>query len=356
MKPRCVADVAKDLSGQSDIDPPKEGVTDFKNVQWSADGTCLVATANSNDIHTFVVPSDLLDDKATPLSLSSYCAIASPEPVNSVVAFPSFQLQNAATALILSSVREHPIRLNSALNGHLIASYPLVNPMTEEYISPHSLAFDPTFTRFIAGSDSLISVFDISRPGQQPFFAVPTGPKNRNDDRWNPATSMRGIVSALGVEPASTILAAGTFNRNVALYESAGQGECIGSFSLEGNEADQEIGGRGITQMHWSPCGRYLYVVERKSDGIMIYDIRKTGQLLSWVEGRHANTNQRLGVEVAHNSIDGSYEVWAGGTDGKVRMWKDVHLQEGAVKPDFDFLAHEGKTTSSPMISISTNF
>ena len=342
LNPKCIAQSEPAPSGDP-VDPAiQRGDDSFKNVQWSADGTCLIVTSDVNDIHTFVVPADLLADQPEPLSLSRYCTIPSCEPVNAVIGFPSFQLQDNDTTFVLSSVREHPIRLSSALGGHLVASYPIVNSMTEEYISPLSLTFDPTATRFIAGSDSLISVFDLSRPGQEPVTALKTGPKNSNDDRWNPATSMRGIVSALATEPASNILAAGTFTRHVALYASAGQGDCIGSFSTEGNQADKDIRGRGITQLHWSPCGRYLYVTERKSDGIMVYDIRQTGQLLSWMSGRDAQTNQRLGVDVFGDTGSGTYEVWAGGTDGKTRMWKDAHLQEGAVKSTFEFKAHKG--------------
>ena len=97
-----------------------------------------------------------------------------------------------------------------------------------------------------------------------------------------------------------------------------------------------------MTQVIWSPCGRYLYIVERKSEGAMIYDIRKTGQLLGWLEGRKAMTNQRLGVHIASNSRTAGQEVWAGSTDGKMRAWGNPHEGEGAQRPTFEWHGHNG--------------
>ncbi|KAJ9602721.1 hypothetical protein H2200_012915 [Cladophialophora chaetospira] len=286
-------------------------------------------------------PADLLEESIKPRTLSPYCSIQSVESVNAVAEYPFFNLQDASTALILSSMRDHPIRLNSALTGHLGASYPLVNPMTEEHVCPHSLAFNRSGDRFVAGSESLISVFDLSRPGEEPIASMPTGPK-RKGTNYSDATTMRGIVSALGADPATGVLAAGTFSRHVGLYDSWGQGDCVGVFSVKGTSADEEIRGGGITQVSWSPCGRYLYIAERKSDGVMCYDIRKTGQLLSWLRGRNALTNQRLGFDIGTTDDQAGHVIWAGGVDGQFRMWKNPHQQEGAVAPTLEVKGHDG--------------
>lgn len=288
-------------------------------------------------------PPDILEETTEPRELTSYCTITSSDAVNAVVGYPFFDLGNPSTALVLSSRKDLPIRLNSALTGQLTASYSLVNPMTEAYICPNSLIFNHEGDRFIAGSDSLLSVFNLSRPGQQPISSFPTGPRRRNDCLYNPAINMRGIVSALAIDAPSKVLAAGTYSRHVGLYDSVGEGECIGVFCLKGTTADAQIGGAGITQISWSACGRYLYIAERKSDGVIIYDIRKTGQLLAWLEGRAANTNQRMSVDIVTTDVPDDNEVWGGGSDGYVRMWKNAHQQEGFVLPTFEFKAHEGK-------------
>lgn len=220
-----------------------------------------------------------------------------------------------------------------------------MNPTTEAFITPHSLAFGSDGQRFIAGSNSLLCVFDLSRPGSEPLTWLPTIPSRRKR-LVGGGVGMKGIVSAIGIEPASKMLAAGTFTRQVGIYDSDGQGDCVGIFSPQGNEADQAIGGGGITQLLWSPCGRYLHIVERKAGGIMIYDIRKTGQLLGWLEGRRAVTNQRLRVEVASTDDVGGYELWAGGTDGSVVVWRNPHQQQVCQAPSWTWKAHDG--TSNP--------
>ncbi|KPI38487.1 Guanine nucleotide-binding protein negative regulator 1 [Cyphellophora attinorum] len=340
---KCLAQLPITASIQ-ESDSTRASLNDeYRSLQWTADGTCLLAADYNNNIKTIVVPVDLLESRDDPLVLEIYSSLSSPEPVRALAGAPFFDLQSPSTALILSSVRDHPLHLSSALNGERIAVYPLINPMTEEYICPNSLTFSLDGTHIIAGSESRLSTFDISRPGSGPLHYTQTGPKNIKDDRWNPSTRLRGIISALDIESASNVLAAGTFSRSVGLYEAGGSGTCVGAFSVDGNAADAEIGGSGITQVKWSKCGRYLHIAERNSDGILIYDIRSTGQLLSWCTGRSAVTNQRLSFDLG-STVDEGYHISAGGVDGLVRTWKDAHKQEGAIAPIESMRSHTGKS------------
>ncbi|THZ80818.1 hypothetical protein D6C88_06425, partial [Aureobasidium pullulans] len=143
-----------------------------------------------------------------------------------------------------------------------------------------------------------------------------------------------GIVSSLALS-GDNILAAGTYNRQVGLFENAGQGETIAVFDLKFNDAeDSLLRGNGVSQLAWSPCGNYLFVAERQSDALLVYDIRHTGQRLSYVTGRCALTTLKLSFDVASNS-EGKHDIWAGGTDGKVRVWCDVTSREGRIEPDY---------------------
>ena len=285
-------------------------------------------------------PPDLLEERDHELSLDAYSEIQFAEAVKALTAYPLFDLQDPPLTLLLCSVPDHPIRLHSALSSELLASYPFVNATTEAYISPHALTFTGDGRKFVSGSKNLLAIFDVSRPGEGPTSLLPTAP-SRGAAR---SIGMKGIVSALSIEPASNILAAGTFSRHVGLYDANGQGESLGVFRVDGNEADCKIGGGGITQLMWSSCGRYLYIVERCSRGVMVYDIRHSGQLLSWVEGRNAETNQRLGVDL-HESLHagGGLEIWAGGLDGNIRIWRNPHCQQGSQPPDMEWPAHQGK-------------
>lgn len=162
---------------------------------------------------------------------------------------------------------------------------------------------------------------------------------------------MRGIVSCLSLQPdapdspvGNGMLAAGTWTRWVSLYDAEGLGGTVANWSIASAADDEShIGGAGVSQVLWSACGRYLFVVERKSRGVLVYDVRVTGRLVGWLEGREAETNQRMSVDTA--SIGGKSEVWAGGTDGRVRVWRDVGSTAGGAKPDMDWLAHEEGTT-----------
>lgn len=172
---------------------------------------------------------------------------------------------------------------------------------------------------------------------------LPTIPSKRHKMKGG-GVGMRGIVSALGMQSEEAgMLAAGTWTRWVGLYDANGMGGTVAQWSVA-EAADQHagVGGGGVTQTVWSGCGRYLCVVERKSGGVLIYDVRVTGKVVAWLEGREAWTNQRLGVDVFEG--EGGMEVWAGGIDGIVRVWNGVGKSEGAMERAWEWKAHDGKS------------
>lgn len=288
---------------------------------------------------------DLLEERSSPHRLSPYSTLPSAEPTYATAIYPFFSLQDPSTTLFLSSVRDHPIRLTSALAPASLANYSLVNPTTEAFITPHSMIYPASLggTHFLTGSDSLICLFDVSRSGNDgPISWMPTIPSKRKQIVGG-GVGMKGIISAMAVDPnGDGILAAGTFTRQVGLYDSNGSGQMLGTFNIAKTEANRRIGGRGITQLHWSPCGRYLYIAERKSDGILVYDIRVSGQLLGWLEGRKALTNQRMKVDIVPSGEEGSHEIWAGGTDGFMRVWRNPTYSTGGQSPDWEWKVHDG--------------
>ena len=168
---------------------------------------------------------------------------------------------------------------------------------------------------------------------------------------------MRGIVSALSLslpspESGEGLLAAGTWTRWVGLYDMAGLGGLVSTWSVaEAADAAAGVGGTGVTQTAWSACGGiYLCVVERKSRGVLVYDVRVMGKLVSWLEGREADTNQRLGVDVFE--AEAGMEIWAGGTDGVVRVWEGVGKTEGGVERSWEWRAHDGTFKSASKVLV----
>ena len=124
-------------------------------------------------------------------------------------------------------------------------------------------------------------------------------------------TTMKGIVSAMALSAETGVLAAGTYTRQVGLYDDDGGGDCVGVFEL-----GREFAGKGVTGLSWGEEGRYLYISERGADVVQVYDIRGCGERVEVLGGRRAGTNARMGVEVL-----GTGEVVAGGMDGMVRVW-----------------------------------
>jgi telomerase Cajal body protein 1 len=158
---------------------------------------------------------------------------------------------------------------------------------------------------------------------------------------------MKGIISALSLsdQTGNGILAAGTFTRMIGLYDSEGSGDCIAVFSIARTTSEESTSGSGagITSLEWSPCGRYLYVAERKSAEILVYDIRVTGRKVGSLMGRTAASNQRLGIHVV--PANRGHEVWAGCDDGVVRVWRltgeDLEAS-GQLGPNWAWKAHDG--------------
>jgi telomerase Cajal body protein 1 len=157
---------------------------------------------------------------------------------------------------------------------------------------------------------------------------------------------MRGIVSALSMqseeESGTGMLAASTWTRWVGLYDANGMGGTVAQWSVaEAADEHAGVGGAGVTQTLWSSCGRYLCVVERKSGGVLVYDVRVAGKMVAWLEGRNPWTNQRLGVDIFES--ERGMEVWAGGVDGVVSIWEGVGKSEGAMERAWEWKAHDGE-------------
>ena len=103
----------------------------------------------------------------------------------------------------------------------------------------------------------------------------------------------------------------------------------------------------GVTQVKFSPDGRYLYSCGRKDNAIYCWDIRGTGGLL-WKAKRDSNTNQHIHIDVdptgtilVTSSLDGRAQ-WFRCSDGKLvathRLSDDV-LNTCAFHPFHPYLA-----------------
>ncbi|EGS21789.1 putative nucleotide-binding protein [Thermochaetoides thermophila DSM 1495] len=238
-----------------------------------------------------------------------------------------------------------------------LASFHLIKKETEAYLPIASLIWPAPGTHFVAGTINRIDIFDVSRPdislSTQPFHTIPTIPSTRFLTKGG-GVGMRGTVSALDAHPGVSegwgFIAAGTWTRNLGLYDLSQAGQCVATWSVAPASGEQGIGGNGIVQVMWSPCGRYLVVNERRSTGLLVYDIRGTHQLLACLKGRDAQTNQRLSCDVFPGTGKvGGFEVWAGTKNGGVVVWEGIGNQEGSIEPSWDWEAHQAAVGSTAL-------
>ena len=351
LRPRCVATTGdafckaiSDVHAEEANEKYDRAESDFfREAQFSSDGTTIVTHSEDQCLRTFVLPVDLLANSG-PHQLSTRRIIHSPSNVQSYALYPNFDLENPSTTVALSAARDLPISLVNVLHMNTVhATYPLIHPTTEAYISPNCIAWSRDGSRFITGSMNQISVFDSSYDGSGPILKHKTVSGKTEKKRFGGSTihSCTGIFNALSISP-DGLLAAGTMQRQVTLYANEGSGECMTSFSLSTLRGERHTTkGSGVTQLAWSPCGTYLFVAERQSHVILVYDMRNTFERVAWLSGRQARTSQKLGIDVVP-AADG-FEVWAGGTDGYVHMWKNLGSRSGEHAPDGSLRLHDGE-------------
>ncbi|KAH7130572.1 WD40-repeat-containing domain protein [Dendryphion nanum] len=338
-------------AGKDTEDTPKYSVSCVHDMQLSPDGTCIFTTDYDRSLSVYVIHPDIMDEHSS-RSLRPYSRLKSSDPIRAIAINPRFDLSDGSTTLVLVARRDQYISLHNGIwdlsnnpsssttktpnEGPInistrISSYKFINTLTEAVISPLSLTFTRDGTHFIAGHQNAFSIFDIQYTGG-PILVVNTIPIKK---LRTGALGFKGEISALSISSKTGKLAVGTRTRFVGIYAAEGFGELITHFELPKLEDSATSSGGGVSSLKWSPCGSYLYIAERMSDLIHIYDAKHFAISLRHCCGRNALTKQVLGFDVwSAGNGSASHEVWAGGMDGLVRVWRDPHLREGALDPD----------------------
>jgi hypothetical protein len=358
----------------------EQHISCIQEAQTSPDKTCIFT---SDFDHTFSVyaidasvPSGSLGRPLKP-----YAQFTSSDPIWAFAANPLFDVNDANTSHVLVSRRDRYITLHNALwdvsrtydntdstLGHNkpvniatpITSYKLINNLTEAVVAPLSLSYSHSGTHFFAGHQNAIATFDLEYC-DAPVHKISTIPSARSKLKGG-GRGFKGWISALSLSPPSTfaqggLLAAGSRTRYVGIYDAT-SGEEVTTFSLPGtidgkklsNANMRHVMGDGASYLKYSPCGTYLYVAERQSDVLLIYDVRNFSLTLGYCAGRKALTKQKLGFDIWNAGASPydieamSHEVWAGGTDGMVRVWRDPYRKEGAVEADDAVQIGDGDT------------
>lgn len=341
--PRCVADTRDTFCKPVNRRNGNASTNFFKEAKFSPDGTTVITHNEDQSIRAFVLPPNLLDENGQSHELAPYSVLRSASNVQSYAIYSGFNLSDPSTTLILSAPTDLPLRVTNALDpNHVVATYSYTNPSTEAFIAPNSLAFINGGTQFVAGSQGRIATFDVSRTSGPELYH-----KTKSAKHSDATHSMRDSsrIMALSVS-CNGILAAGSTDRNIGLFGQSGRSQCETAFSVAGRAREEDLtSGTGITSLEWTPDGTYLLVAERQSNGIHVYDVRNQLRRVSFLSGRSAKTPQRLGMDVVP-ALDGC-EVWAGGVDGCVRMWKNPGSLEIEQKPDAELKMHDSAVSST---------
>ncbi|TDZ39494.1 Guanine nucleotide-binding protein negative regulator 1 [Colletotrichum trifolii] len=346
-----------DLAAGGDAARPERPSSFFRGVQWTADGTTLVASTSDNRLATYVLPEDLLGPTGRPRSLVCQGDVQLPEPFYSAAVAPYYSLAEPQSQLALLSCKDHPIHLYPLFPASgsptPLCSYKLIRRETEEYICAESMLWSWPGTHFLVGSVNRLDYFDVSRTGSDgPITTIPTIPSKRHLLKGG-GVGMKGMVSTLSSqrpdESGAAIVAAGTWSRWMGLYDVTRTNKPVANWNIQGvAEAffGRDVGGNGIIQTIWSPCGRYLAINERQADGILVYDVRGTGQPLNLLVGRTAATQQRLACDV-YPGGQGGFELWAGTQTGDVLVYEGVGGENGAVEKSWSWTAHQSPVGST---------
>ena len=265
-----------------------------KGVKVSPDGLCLLTNSDDHILRLFEVHSEQKQSSTSLLQAEEGGTVYDYEW------YPFMSSADPTSCIFVSTSQDQPVHLWDAYTGELRATYRAFDHL-DELTSAHSLAFNATGTKLFAGFDRMIRFFDLSQPSRD-FRARPLSKTRRSRN------GQRGLISTLHFNPDhSKIYAAGSYGGTTCVY-TEDEGEELLTL------CDHD--GRGISQVRFSPCGRFLYTTARRDARIHCWDIRATKEICHTFN-RVADTNQRLEFDL---HCGGRY-LAAGSRTGRVMLY-----------------------------------
>ncbi|KLU82024.1 hypothetical protein MAPG_01103 [Magnaporthiopsis poae ATCC 64411] len=85
----------------------------FKSLEWSADGTTVIASSCDDRICSYVLPQDLLEPRQAPYNLSPQGVLTLPETTRAIAPCPYYSLGYPSAQTVMVACKDHPIQLFS---------------------------------------------------------------------------------------------------------------------------------------------------------------------------------------------------------------------------------------------------
>jgi WD40 repeat protein len=299
-------------------------------VRFSPDGLCVLTSVRDE--------LRLYNTSLVGSSWNAALTCKGGDVVQSFDWYPHMDSQNPSTCCFVGTSREQPVHLYDAYTGKVRATYSPYSSERDEPISPLIGIFDPSGSRLICGGfsrDRFIQIFDISRPGKDSLCCYKLGKTRRSQD------GQKGLVSSISCATSSSnILAVGTYSPgSIYLYDTrvsgdnevsvvlhggisvVGHGKRVKRFASTDDDEDifsharsrwfQKRAQTGITQLHFCHDDHTLLSASRKSDAVLLWDIRMMtcpNDAIRPISGVKSyavnhNTNQRIGFQVHEDRL-----------------------------------------------------
>jgi len=289
-------------------------------VRFSPDGCCVATNSVDAVVRVWDLPPEAGEAAAAVAedadSFAPALRLSESEAVYDLAWWPGMRADDPGTCCIATTSRGNPLHLWDTISGRLRATYRAYDDM-DEITAAYSVAFSPDGSWLWAGYRQELRRFALGRPGRD-CEVWRTHKRGERSGEGQP-----GILASLATSPDGSLLAAGSYQRTVGLYDAAtGAAMAV----LSGHSG-------GVTHLKFGADGNYLYSGARRDANILCWDVRHFSGAVYRLERASAGTNQRIAFDL--DSSGG--QLVSGGEDGIVRAYD---LKTGEPSAKFSVAAH----------------
>jgi WD40 repeat protein len=215
------------------------------------------------------------------------------------------EAEDTQTCCFVASTRDHPVRLFDSITGQVRTSYKTKDAQ-DETKSPLTCKFNLDGQKIYCGFENSIQIFDTGRPGTDCELVKLTPNRKSND-------GIKGLIADISFNPDfSGLFAAGSYSGQIGLFDDR-----TNHLLLELLEPTIS----GVTQCRFSEDGSMLFSASRACNGIRVWDIRNTTEILHTFP-RISKTNQRMTFSIFEDKL------YTGHQDGMVTIYNTKLFSE----------------------------